>query len=144
MNIGFYLSTPRHIESISNEVANSLSKGVIKDAAIFMDGSMEMPSKPSCAVYNACDLWSFHGHLITTELALVEKARSIVNHINMYYYFGFERPNVLSIVTSKDLKFIVNGKEAFDEFKRITNREPELVSEEYENVIFNIWDKANE
>jgi hypothetical protein len=135
MNIGFYLNGTRDIDAISEEVSRGLKDKAITDASIFMDSSMQMPSKPPCAVYNSCDLWSFHGKLITTDFTLVEKARNIVNDIDMYYYFGFERPNVLAIVTAEDLKFIANGEKAAKEFKRITNREPDIVSESYNNII---------
>jgi len=139
MNVGFYLTTnDQYTDSMFNEIANALSSGLIKDAAIFVDNIFFTSSRKSCAIYESCDLWSFSGKLIVSEIRLLEKAKNIVNDIDLYYYFGFEKINPIRMLIEKDLKVIANGEKLGKEYFRLTNKKPTAISNGYENIVSKI------
>ena len=138
MNVGFYvdhLSNDDQLLNMFESIGKALSNKTISDAALFFDDASPCKYVPPCGVFNSCDLWSFHGKLLASSLNSWNKAKSIVNNIDMYYYYEIGKINTLSLISLDDTKIICNGVDAQGNFTRITNTRPKGMSNNYENIV---------
>ena len=138
MNIGFYLdntANEKQMSGICNAINDAFSKKIIKDAAIFFDDATPCNVKIPCATFNSCDLWSFHGKLVTCSHSALAKATKIVNNIDIYYYYEVDKIDTISLLLLEDIQTICNGDYATSNFKRLTNSDPAGVSKNYNNII---------
>jgi hypothetical protein len=138
MNIGFYLentANEKQMSEICNAITRAFSDKIIKDAAIFFDDATPCNVKVPCATFNSCDLWSFHGKLVTCSYNTLIKAMQIVNNIDIYYYYEVGKINTISLLLLEDIETVCNGDYAKSNFKRLTNSDPLGVSINYNNII---------
>ena len=137
MKIGFYLEHNGECDatnSIVEEINRALSLGEIKDGLIFYEDAAK--SKPyKCAMFNACDLWSFSGKLVTSSTKLFNKADKIVNNVERYFYYGWEPTNALNLIQiANESNVICNSEESANEFYRLTNKRADKIVREYKGI----------
>ena len=140
--IGFYidsLSNAEEVNYIAREIFSEKGCTECEDVGIFYNdmGKLNGLDVP-CSCFHSSDLWSFEGTLIVSSVANVAKASSIVNNLDLYYYYGWEKGANLSLkilaMMSQDVKFICNGEESCANFKRITGKQPSFTSENYKGI----------
>lgn len=126
MNLGIYLSSlsqQDQLEQISEAINSGIATKKLSDASIFYDNVAYNPYNIKCGIFNSTDLWNFSGKLITTSLKSTIKSLSIVNKIDIYYYYGWEQkisPLALLSLIGKGIKIISKNKEHDDELFRKT------------------------
>lgn len=140
MNLGIYisnLSDQEQLNSINEFVNKNINQKSIQDISIFYDNIDFNPGNTSCGMFNSTELWSFNGNLIVTSLDALIKSSKIVNNINIFYYYGWDRDrNVLGLVTSlKNEKIICRSDVDAKEIYRLTGKTPIGISENFNNII---------
>lgn len=138
MNVGFYVDHMSNDDQLGNmfeSIHKALLDKKISDAALFFDDASPCKHKPPCGVFNSCDLWSFHGKLLTCSFNSWKKAKNIINNIDMYYYYEIGKIDTLSLISLDNTKVVCNGVESNYNFIRITNTQPEGVSEDCQNIV---------
>jgi hypothetical protein len=141
MNLGIYvddLGDENHLIYVSECINYGLRSAEINDASIFFDNIGFNRHSINCGIFNATDMWNFHGSLITTSLNTLGSASNIVNNINLYYYYGLEgRVDVLQLLTliQKGCKIICSSENAKKELYRISGLEPIGISINYKDII---------
>lgn len=141
MNLGIYitnLSDLQQLQSAILEIKNGLHKNELSDASIFYDNIAHNPFEIPCGFFNSTDIWNFSGDLIASSVEGVEYALSIVNHFDLYYYYGWDNsPNIFSlinIVQTKKIKTICRNDEAAKELFRLTGTHPLEIVDDYKNI----------
>jgi hypothetical protein len=141
MNLGIYvdhLGDDNNLFHISECVNAGLSSGELNDASIFFDNVGFNKHKINCGIFNATDMWNFHGSLIATSLNTLISASNIVNNINLYYYYGLENKlEVLQFLKSvnRNCNIICNSENAAKYLFRISNTKPIGISNNYKEII---------
>lgn len=151
MNIGIYidsLTDSRHIESIANFVNATIDKNkIIKDMSIFYDDVGYVPFDIKCGIFNSVDMWNFSGHLITTSISTMNKAINIVNNIDLYYYFGWEKTYKvmdLLMILDHNPKIICRDENNAKDFYRVTGINPIGITNDYSDIVNIIKENSNE
>ena len=149
MNLGIYvdnLGDQEHLFHVSECINNGLRTSEITDASIFFDNVGFNPHIINCGIFNATDMWNFHGSLITTSLNTLVSASNIVNNINLYYYYGLEeRVDVLKFLrgVKKDCKIVCSSESSEKELYRISGIKPIGISINYKDIINIIRENEN-
>lgn len=141
MNIGIYISDlldTEQLTSISQSVDKTLNDNRVHDVSIFYDNIGFNPNNTRCGMFNSTELWSFNGNLIVTSLEALNTALNIVNNINIFYYYGWEKEkNVLNLVmsTRKNVHIICKTEKDFKEVYRLTGKTPIGISDNFNNIV---------
>lgn len=138
MNIGFYidkLSDDINIANLCQEILNGYRERTIRDAAIFFNDVSHCKYNIPCATYNACDLWFFDGIVICSSYDGLDSLSKIINNIKPYFYYGISKINAIQLLRLDNINIICNGNDSLDEYKRLTNRNPLGVSENYKDIL---------
>jgi hypothetical protein len=140
MNLGIYifnLADKDQLMHVSSFINKNLNSENIHDISIFYDNVDFNPHHISCGMFNSTDLWSFNGNLITTSLEALATSLKVVNNINIYYYYGWEKTkNALQLVMlTKNVKIICNSENDAKEVYRLTGNKPIGISNNFNNII---------
>jgi hypothetical protein len=140
MNLGIYISSLSDREQlghISELVQNSVHNKDIRDLSIFYDDVDFNPHNTRCGMFNAADLWSFNGNLITTSLDSLITSLKVINNINIFYYHGWEEnPNILRLILSiQNAKIICRSEKDEKEIYRLTGVKPIGISDNFKDII---------
>lgn len=126
MNIGIYvnsLSDEKQLKLGIETIENGISENIIDDASVFYDAISFSPLFFPCGVFNSTDLWNFSGKLITFSLDCLDTVTKVVNKIDVYYCYGYEKQcNLLKMLDllNGDIKVICNSEEDQKKFYRLT------------------------
>lgn len=143
MNLGIYISSlSNHDEliGISNTINNYIGNK-LTDASVFYDNIAPNPFNIKCGLFNSTDLWNFNGKLITTSLSTTIKSLNIVNNIDIYYYYGWEKKiNPLSLfhILSRNIKIISKTKKDDDDLYRKTAVKSLIICNDFSDIVENI------
>lgn len=140
MNLGIYicnLSEKEQMMHISSFVNSNLNSDSIYDISIFYDNVDFNPSHIKCGMFNSTDLWSFNGNLITTSLDGLATSLKVVNNINIFYYYGWEKTkDILQLIMlTKNINVICQSEKDAKEFYRLTGKQSIGISENFTNII---------
>jgi hypothetical protein len=142
MNIGIYIQSlldSEQIKHISDLVDREIIRNKkIHDVSIFYDDIGFNPNNTGCGMFNSTELWSFNGNLIVTSLESLNVALKVVNNINIFYYYGWEKEkNVVNLIMStlNNIKIICRSEDDQKEVYRLTGKNPIGISENFQNII---------
>lgn len=142
MNLGIYINSFGDLEQmkyISECINSAINNNRLKDASIFYNDIGYNPFEIKCGSFNSTDIWNFSGVLIATSLECLISACNIVNNIQIFYYYGWDKSvNVLAlldILNTKNISIICNSEKDSLEFYRLTGRKPVAVCENYEDIL---------
>jgi len=141
MNLGIYISDltdGNQLQKINKLIDDIVNKKEIYDVSIFYDNVAFNPDNTKCGMFNSTDLWSFNGNLIVTSLYALNTAFNIVNNINIFYYYGWEKEkNVINLAmsTRDNVKIICRSESDKKEFYRLTGKKPIGISEDFDNIV---------
>jgi hypothetical protein len=143
MNLGIYISSLSNhdeLSGISNTINNYIGNK-LTDASVFYDNIAPNPFNIKCGLFNSTDLWNFNGKLITTSLSTTIKSLNIVNNIDIYYYYGWEKkisPLSLFHILSKNIKIISKTKKDDDDLYRKTAVKSLIICNDFSDIVENI------
>lgn len=143
MNLGIYISSLSNhdeLSRISNTINNYIGNK-LTDASVFYDNIAPNPFNIKCGLFNSTDLWNFNGKLITTSLSTTIKSLNIVNNIDIYYYYGWEKKiNPLSLfhILSRNIKIISKTKKDDDDLYRKTAVKSLIICNDFSDIVENI------
>lgn len=126
MNLGFYSKSLTNEEEIKFSIENiekAFNDNAIDDASIFFDSNGFSPFFFPCGLFNATELWSFSGKLVVFDLDSLRSAIKVVNDIDIYYIFGWEKVspiNMLVTLSNNNVKAIGKTEKDSQEFYRLT------------------------
>lgn len=138
MNLGIYTTTlgdSEQLEKLSQYLNASVDSNKWSDVSLFYDDIGFNPFQINCGMFNSTDLWNFKGKLIASSLECVVKASNIVNNIEIYYYYGWEkRPSVLDalFVINSKTKIICRNDDDASFIYRTTGKKPVAVADNYQ------------
>jgi hypothetical protein len=138
MNLGIYTKTladSEQLEKLSQYINNSADSNRWSDISLFYDDIGFNPFQIKCGMFNSTDLWNFKGKLIVSSLESVIKATNIVNHIEIYYYYGWEkRPAILDtlLVLNSNTKIVCRNDADASFVYRTTGQKPIAVADNYQ------------
>ena len=141
MNVGFYISSlsqDKQLDCIFSEIARYTKESTLQDASIFYNDVGPYPKPFLCGAYNAVDLWSFEGSLITTGMDNTSFALGIVNKFKTFQYcdISFKKNLLLFLMNAGKTDGIVcDNEETANEVYRLTGKKPLGVSNNYKNII---------
>lgn len=140
MNLGIYVSSlgdQDQMKFVSSCVNGAIENKEVTDASIFYDNIGFNEFVYRCGSFNATDLWNFCGELVVNNVNSLKNALNIVNSINLYYYYGFEKVKPIQLLSllGKNFKVICNNDESADEFFRLTNTKPFGVVQNYTGIV---------
>lgn len=128
MNIGVYVRSITNEEEVKcaiDSITHGFDTNILDDASIFYDSVGFTPFFFPCGLFNSTEIWSFKGKLVVFSIDCLQLASKIVNNIDIYYCFGFDkdRPNVLNLIdATKNAKIITKTKDNEREIYRLTGR----------------------
>jgi hypothetical protein len=140
MNLGIYLTSiadQNQMKDIAECVNKGLQTRLLSDASVFFDNVAHNEHKLNCGMFNSSELWNFSGKLVTTSLSTTISALKIVNNIDLYYYYGWEKnisPLSLIYLSKQKLKIACTSQESEKDFYRKTGIYPLIVSETFEKL----------
>lgn len=131
MKLGFYVDTnggtPQNTE-IYNFLNDAVDKKEVEDAAVFFNTINFNPVQPKFGMFDATELWSFTGNLITTSVMNTVKAKNVVNKFKMAYLFNSQDKNEQSLFElariANEMKVLVTNELDEKEFYRLTGVAP--------------------
>jgi hypothetical protein len=141
MNLGIYINDlldSEQLKIINNAVDEVLKNKSVHDVSIFYDNIGFNPDNTKCGMFNSTDLWSFNGNLIVTSLNALSTTLGVVNNINIFYYYGWEKEkNLINLIMSTrgDVKIICRSEKDQKEVYRLTGKNPIGISENFQNII---------
>jgi len=128
MNLAFYidsLSDSDQTTSIFKTMNSLLSRNAVKDASLFYNKIDFNANTPKFGMFNATELWSFNGLLISTTAKNALLASSVVNDIKNHYLFNHSDINVFELVRVAQLMpILVTNKEDEQYIQRVTGKAP--------------------
>jgi hypothetical protein len=128
MNLGIYvksLSDEQQIKLAVEAVETGIDNNKIDDASIFFDSVGFTPFFFSCGLFNSTEMWNFSGKMITFSLDCLKFIKDIVNDIEVYYCYGYEKDkNTLRLLdlTQSGVNIISKTKEDSKEYYRLTGK----------------------
>jgi hypothetical protein len=140
MNLGIYTTTladSEQLEKVSQYLNNSVDSNRWSDVSLFYNDIGFNPFQIKCGMFNSTDLWNFKGKLIVSSLECVVKASNIVNNIEIYYYYGWEkRPAVLDtlFVLNNKIKILCRNDDDASFIYRTTGQKPIAVADNYQLI----------
>jgi hypothetical protein len=150
MNLGIYISSlldTEQLDAINKFVNNNIDSDNVNDISIFYDNIGFNPSSTRCGMFNSADLWSFNGNLIVTSMKSLHTALNIVNNINIFYYYGWDKEkNVIDLVMSTryNVHIIVKSESDMKEVYRLTGKRPIGISDNFNNIINLLMEQNDE
>jgi|688.fasta_scaffold241996_2 hypothetical protein len=142
MNLGIYVNSLGDLEQmkyISECINSGLTNRDLVDASIFYNDVAYNPFELKCGTFNSTDLWNFHGILVSPSLSCIHSASNIVNNINLYYYYGWEKDisvlEIISVLQNPHISIICNSEKDSQELYRLTNKRFNLVCENYNDLL---------
>lgn len=142
MNLGIYINSLgdlQQIKYISECVNSAINDNKLKDASLFYNDIGYNPFGIKCGLFNSTDIWNFSGVLIVTSLSCLSSACNIVNNIQMYYYYGWEKSvdilELLDIINNKNISVICNSDKDAAEFYRLTGKKTVATCINYEDIL---------
>lgn len=144
MNLGVYVpSLGDHdlLREINHAISHNIKNHKLSDASIFYDNVAFQPFNFNCGLFNSTDLWNFNGKLITTSLATCVTTTKIVNKIDIFYYYGFEKnvgPLQLIFLQKEGVKFIARSQDSYDDLYRKTANSAINISYNFTELLDNI------
>jgi hypothetical protein len=149
MNLGIYINNLGNHDQlgyIAKEINRGLASKEIDDASIFYDGVAHNPYQVNCGTFNSTDLWNFHGALVVSNIGNALMAISIVNNIDIYYYYNWEEgKNTIDIINllNKGISVICRNEADAENIFRITGKKPIGICENFQNIIHIISENSN-
>lgn len=142
MNLGIYINSlgdAHQMKYISQCINSAIDNNKLTDASIFYNDVGYNPFDIKCGTFNSTDIWNFSGSLIATSLQCLSSAHNIVNNIQLYYYYGWEKEidilELLDILAQTKIKVICNSEDDAKEFYRITGNQPEAICSNYDEIL---------
>lgn len=141
MNIGVYLpslSNHEELRDVCDGINFGIDSGALSDASIFYDTVAYNPFLVKCGMFNSTDLWNFNGTLITTSLSSALMAMKIVNNIDIFYFYGWEKkvnPLHLIYLLNSGIKTLSKTSEDNNDLYRKTGKKSEIVCESFKDAI---------
>jgi hypothetical protein len=141
MNIGIYisdLSNTEQLKEINKLIDDVVHKKDVYDISLFYDNISFNPHNISCGMFNSTEIWSFNGSLIVTSLYALNTALNIVNNIDLFYYYGWEKEkNIINLAmsTRNNVKIICRSEKDSKEIYRLTGKKPIGISENFNNMV---------
>jgi hypothetical protein len=142
MNLGIYvktLSNENEMSFISNIINSAVDNNNIKDCSIFYDGVGFIPFDIPCGMFNSTDLWNFNGKLLVFNMDCLKSTFSIVNNIDIFYYYGWEKAvsifQLLNIVNT-NINIISKTEQDAKYLYRVTGIKTKVISDSSEIVDF--------
>lgn len=131
MRLGFYVETnggtPQNTE-IYNFLNTLVDNKEVDDAAVFFNTINFNPVQPKFGMFDATELWSFTGNLITTSIMNTVKARNVVNKFKMAYLFNAQDKGEQTIFElariANQMKVLVTNELDEKQFFRLTGVKP--------------------
>ena len=126
MNLGIYIPSigdKALLNQCTQEINRGKSNNLISDASIFYNNAGPINTPVECGLFNATDLWYFSGKLLVLSTECAIKTLNIVNNIELYYGYGWNDRNVLSllkILENKNIKVLSKSKELDDDLYRVS------------------------
>jgi hypothetical protein len=136
MNLGFYIETnggtPQN-KDIYEFLNREIDSGTLEDAAVFFNSVNYNATETKFGMFDAANLWSFTGNLVTTSIHNLVKARAIANKLKLAYLYSTGDRNENSLFeivrASKTVPVCVRNLLDYRDFARITGVEPMLLEE---------------
>lgn len=129
MNLGIYIPSIGDT-TLLNDCLEEVNRGkklnLISDASIFYNNTGPINKPNECGLFNAIDLWYFSGKLLVLSTECAIKAMSIVNNIDIYFGYGWNDLNVLSILSileNSKIKVISQSENMARNIYRISGKE---------------------
>lgn len=141
MNIGFYLHSlqDQHQLNCLHNYLNSINTNSMTDINIFYNNIGQVPFKMNCGFFNSTDLWNFRGNLIVTSLECLITANKIVNNLNTYFYYGWDKNKygVLEMLRAinDNTKLICKNDNDAKYLRRTLGRQDIKISHDFNNII---------
>lgn len=141
INLGVYikdLSQQDCMAAVSQEIDNARKEGMIKDASIFFDDIGPVNVRVNAGFFNSTDIWNFTGDLVVFSLECLEKSLSYVNNFNLFFCYGVEPYNTLSmirILQKHNIPTIAAHEHAAGQFIRLTGKSPIGVSDNLSGIV---------
>lgn len=136
MNLGIYISSLSDKEQMGH-ISEFVNANSVHNISIFFDEIDFNPYHTPCGMFNSTDLWSFNGNLIVTSLDALATSMKVINNINIFYYYGWEKElNILRLLPIiKNAKIIARSEKDSREIYRLTSKTPSGISENFNNII---------
>ena len=149
MNLGIFIndfSDENIIQGIGNLTSLSLTNKNIDDVSIFFNGLQFNKYNIRCGMFNATELWSFHGALLVTSLNCLLTANNVINNIDIFYYYNLEKENnILDLIRcTKNVKVICKSEQDQKELYRLTGKKSIGISENFNNILDLIMEHTDE
>lgn len=140
MNLGIYIDSLGNTDQLKyvSDLINTSVGSTVEDASIFFDGISHVPFDVKCGFFNSTDLWNFDGCLVTMSLNSAFTAIKIVNNIDIYYYYNWEKnKNTLKLIEllKHNIKIICRNKNDEENLYRITGHKALGISDNFNNMV---------
>lgn len=140
MNLGIYIKNiddQNVLQWASNIINYSIDKNKCSDISLFYDNIGFIPFNLPCGIFNSTDIWNFSGSLIVLNYESVKLALKIVNNIDLYYYYGWEKIDVFNLLNiHKKVKIISKEEKNNKEIKRLTGYDSYFISDKVNLIDF--------
>lgn len=142
MNLGVYLSSLSdhdQLRDICDSINMAIDNKQVSDASIFYDNVGYNPFIVKCGIFNSTDLWNFSGKLITTSIASCLTALKIVNNIDLFYYYGWEKEvqtlSLIHLLSNKNVKLLSRTEDDDKDIYRKTGKKSIAIESSIKDII---------
>lgn len=129
MNIGFYLENTSNEKQMSytiDVIEYGIENNLVDDASVFYNSISFSHFEMPCGTFNSTDIWNFSGKLLLFSMDCLVTSLNIVNNIELYYLYGWEKQKniltLLNIMSKRKLNIVTTNKEDAEEVYRLTGQ----------------------